>query len=241
MTPGFAKVIINAHNFTPAAWSPAVNGKTPVAAWCPSRDNAGNGTTTLTDFTGNSNGTLTNMDVATDWVSDTNAGGIRALDFGDTDDRVVATLLTALEAPYTISLWHNTRSFIASTMWFSSASQEFGINGSGQLILQRNGSYGQFANNGGSITYNVWQHAVVVMSAAKFVTYYRNGANTTTGNANMAALTVGFPVGVRIGSNGLSGRRFDGRLDDIRVFAEALNATDISNLYADGLGRGVSV
>ena len=44
----------------------AVNGKEPVAAWIPSLDTAGNGTTTLTDLVGSNNGTLTNMDAATD-------------------------------------------------------------------------------------------------------------------------------------------------------------------------------
>ena len=43
----------------------AVNGKEPVAAWIPSLDTAGNGTTTLTDLVGSNNGTLTNMDAAT--------------------------------------------------------------------------------------------------------------------------------------------------------------------------------
>lgn len=252
MTPGFAKprsalpwlpygecsrVIINPHNFTPAAVNYGVpSGAQPIAAWTPSRDTAGNGTTTVTDFMGSSPGTLTNMDAATDWVADTGSGGVRALDFADTDDRVLATLLASMPAPYTISLWHYTRSYIATTMWLSSASQEFGINGSGQLILQRNNSYGQFANNGGVITYNQWQHAAVVMSAAKSVAYYRNGINTTTGNANMAALAVDFPAAIRIGSNGLSGRRFDGRLDDIRIFGSALGSSDLAYLATS---RGV--
>ena len=44
--------------------------------WCPSLDDAGNGTTTLTDLSGNGNhGTLTNMDPATDWVADTRMAG----------------------------------------------------------------------------------------------------------------------------------------------------------------------
>lgn len=57
-----------------------------VAALCPSQDSAGDGTTTLTDFTEISDGVLTNMDAATDWVTD---DGKRCLDFDGTNDHVI--------------------------------------------------------------------------------------------------------------------------------------------------------
>jgi hypothetical protein len=57
-----------------------------VAALCPSQDTAGDGTTTLTDFTGVSSGILTNMDAATDWVTDDSK---RCLDFDGTNDHVI--------------------------------------------------------------------------------------------------------------------------------------------------------
>ena len=125
MTPGFAKsrkelfwlpypepdkVIINAHNFTPAIWSPAVNGKTPVSAWVPSRDTAGNSTTTLTDLSsGENNGTLTNMAVpANNWVADTDAGGVRALEFDGSNDYVALGSGAALSitGEMAISCWY---------------------------------------------------------------------------------------------------------------------------------------
>jgi len=57
--------------------------------WCPSLDTSGNGTTTLTDLSGNgNNGTLTNMDAATDWVADTDNGGVRALALSGTSQYV---------------------------------------------------------------------------------------------------------------------------------------------------------
>ena len=59
-----------------------------IAALCPSQDTAGDGTTTLTDFTGVSNGVLTSMDAATDWVTD---DGKRCLDFDGVNDYVVTT------------------------------------------------------------------------------------------------------------------------------------------------------
>jgi hypothetical protein len=57
-----------------------------IAALCPSKDTSGDGTTTLTDFTEVSDGTLTNMDAASDWVTD---DGKRALDFDGSNDYVI--------------------------------------------------------------------------------------------------------------------------------------------------------
>lgn len=57
-----------------------------VAALCPSEDGDNDGTTTVKDFSLVSNATLTNMDAATDWVTD---DGKRALDFDGSNDYVV--------------------------------------------------------------------------------------------------------------------------------------------------------
>jgi hypothetical protein len=97
MIPGFAKsrqelpwlpypesdkvFVINAHNFPSAGFSPAVNGKMPIVAWIPSRDDAGNGTTTLNDLGNNSvDGSFVGLPTSA-WVANTDAGGVRALDF----------------------------------------------------------------------------------------------------------------------------------------------------------------
>jgi hypothetical protein len=64
-----------------------------IAALCPSEDSVGDGTTTLTDFTGVSNGTLTNM-VVGDWVAD---DGKQCLDFDGSNDHVI-TVSTPISA-----------------------------------------------------------------------------------------------------------------------------------------------
>lgn len=93
----------------------AVNGKEPIAAWIPSLDDAGNGTTTLTDLVGDKNGTLTNFALTgstSNWVADTNAGGIRALDFDGTNDNVnigdnFNDVITGASAKWAVSAWVN--------------------------------------------------------------------------------------------------------------------------------------
>jgi hypothetical protein len=93
----------------------AVNGKEPIAAWIPSLDDAGNGTTTLTDLVGDKNGTLTNFALTgstSNWVADTNAGGIRALDFDGTNDNVnignnFNDVIAGASARWSVSAWVN--------------------------------------------------------------------------------------------------------------------------------------
>lgn len=80
-----------------------------VGWWCPSLDDAGNGTTILNDLTGNSNeGILTNMDPATDWVADTASGGVKALDFDGSNDHIIIgdvldSIFTGASAKFTVS------------------------------------------------------------------------------------------------------------------------------------------
>jgi hypothetical protein len=66
-----------------------------VAALCPSEDGDNDGTTTVKDFALVSNATLTNMDAATDWVTD---DGKRALDFDGTNDHAITTSTPAAGA-----------------------------------------------------------------------------------------------------------------------------------------------
>ena len=119
----------------------AVNGKEQIAAWIPSLDTAGNGTTTLTDLVGSNDGTLTNMDAA-DWVADTDAGGVRALDFDGTNDRVIGALgahQTALNSNvFSVSIWGFVRSFASfPVLWVV---QSVSNNDSGLVEINNTGT-----------------------------------------------------------------------------------------------------
>jgi hypothetical protein len=81
----------------------SVLGTAPVAAWCPSLDTAGNGTTTLTDLVGGSNGTLTNMVPASDWTDD--GSGLWSLDFDGSNDYVALSSGVALGTLHSVSEW----------------------------------------------------------------------------------------------------------------------------------------
>ena len=258
MTPGFAKtraelpwlpygecsrVIINAHNFPSSAWTPAVNGKNPVAAWVPSRDTAGNGTTTLTDFIGSRNGTLTNMDAATDWVADTGSGGVRAIDFDGVNDFVTASpvwsppasaswsfwlKMTETPANFKIVLWGSTRpgdawNFGWGFYWTSSTALKF-----------FRGSYVTAGVSATIATPSNWNH-VVITSSNTVLTSYLNGSQVSTGTVG----AINSSPSLIFGEGNSATYNSAVRLDDIRFFESELNSSDVSDLYGSGSGRGV--
>jgi hypothetical protein len=216
-------VIINAHNFTPL-WTPAVNGKMPVAAWVPSRDTAGNGTTTLTDLVGSNNGTLTNMDAATDWVSDTGAGGVRALDFDGTNDYVLLSSTAALGSTYSLAFWCRPAGY-GRVLIGGDSINSYGFYLESTLCYHRvaNGTFG--SRNYGGLTLNTWTHFMLSRSGGT-VTVYKNGlsvgAMAATFNAVFSCATLGCQSDLSF--------FFSGRLDDIRFFTTALDASDAAYL-----------
>ena len=233
----------------------AVNGKEPVAAWIPSLDTAGNGTTTLTDLVGSADGTLTNMDAATDWVADTDAGGVRALDFDGSNDYVnFGQVLTDLHAAdFTFSAWCNsagssTNKTIFSTSnagsgWFirrndSSAADSLG------LTVYHSATTAQYTSGNAAFTLGVWHHIAVVWGAtSKTAKLYIDGAETESYAESIAG--VGSPVtdagkDKELARLNTTGQRYDGFIDDVRIFAETLDSADVAYLYNSGTGRGIT-
>jgi hypothetical protein len=219
----------------------AVNGKEPVAAWIPSLDTAGNGTTTLTDLVSSNNGTLTNMDPATAWVSDTGAGGVRALDFDGTND-YTATALPVSAYPYTFAGWARTRATSNQAIYNLGGSSTFNYAGVGvnnrQVFVYINGSNAGNVNvfDPSQQTLNVWFQFVAVFASATSRILYVNGSSVATNSTSRTPVSL---VSSTIGAfNPPPVSNFNGRLDDIRIFNQALNASDVSYLYNSGNGRG---
>ena len=252
MTPGFAKprpelpwlpygvcnrVIINAHNFTPA--DPyAVNGKSPLGVWCPSRDDSGNGTTTVHDLKGTSNGTMNGSAPAIGWVADTQAGGVRAVYF---DAAFAAGVFKSVEVPAFAS---------GTTSWSIAYWSKITITGFPVMVSFNSGSvYFHVPYNSSetfynsrptqrpsiSVTANTWFH-VGLVETGSVGKLYLNGsyvADFTGGSAgsiNSRTMSIGRSDP---GNGGVTGR-----FDDLRVFGQVLDATDFSYLYNSGSGRG---
>jgi len=227
----------------------AVNGKEPIAAWIPSLDSAGNGTTTLTDLVGSNNGTLTNMDAATDWVADTNAGGVRALDFDGTNDEVLFPSAFST-MPFSVSLWAKSRVNNVNQSIFGLGSsttiqQFFVVSFRGDLsgdpiTAHMRGSSGlstSFATGSGFVV-NQWHHVVATFSST---TYRQVFVDSIAGTANTDLHTVEPINRMSLGSlpRTTSIVFANALIDDVRLFDQELDASDIQYLYAGGLGRGI--
>lgn len=228
----------------------SINGKEPINAWIPSLDTAGNGTTTLNDLVGSKNGTLNNMDPVTDWVADTGSGGVRALDFDATDDYVqIADTAQWHQSDFTISAW----AFFAGAgevnygtvlsrdnggvNWFFLSRDALSF--SGKLSANfYDGVNNPRVISAAAISLSAWTHIGCTVSGNTCTLYL---AGVSVGSGSIATWTRPAINNQQLGRwNIAGGRTMDGRLDDIRLWNQALNATDVSALFTNGRG-GVAV
>lgn len=209
--------------------------------WCPSLDTAGNGTTTLTDLSGNgNNGTLTNMDAATDWVADTASGGVRALDFAAGSEYVrINNAETGTNLATSLSIWVYFRSVSLNSVaiW----SQLRGVNegwyvtfdaASGNKFLFTDGV--NVANNigisGAEVpALNQWSHIAFCVDASKNWVYYLNGFAVKSG-------TFGADI-VRNISTIYLGRRtntVNALIDGTALYNRQLTSSEVAQIYNGG-------
>jgi hypothetical protein len=234
----------------------AVNGKEPIYAWIPSLDTAGNGTTTLSDLVSNRPGTLTNMDAATDWVADTDAGGVRALDFDGVNDFVGTAGNLTIGTICAVSFWMKVPDF-STTAIILELSDNY--NTTSGFLIRTGGNQVVFTYThtpsidttfyvGGTIpgqSVNVWNHYVFVMergtpSMANLRAFVNGAAATVTQNILTAtANTASFSVQpLRMMARFGAAFPRSGRLDDMRMFGQDLVLADAQYLYKNGDGRG---
>lgn len=217
--------------------------------WCPSLDDSGNGTTTLNDLSGNGrSGTLTNMDAATDWVADTNAGGIRALDFDGTNDRVTSATI-ANQSALTVTAWVNTSTATRSgifTIGAAGAGVYIDVLSTGALrcaIETTAGASFIFRDSSSIVSGQGWRH-VAMTATTTAVNVFVSGANVTTGGSASGTITQIALGTVNAARGFLSpyGGFLSGRLDDMRVFARVLSNQEIADLaIRRGYERPISI
>jgi hypothetical protein len=220
-----------------------INGKIPVAAWVPSLDTDGDGTTTLTDLRGSQDGTLTNMDAATDWVADTGAGGTTALDLDGTNDGIALPTLQ-ISSGWSVSIWFKFDSLSGLTFSFAMKDpQRVYLGQSSGRAYIRVGSDSGDIGAAATLTIGQWHHLVVAI-ATDGLSYsgWCDGTNFGT-----RSTTMGTPgamgIGAFFGSVGSPDSAYaDGRFDDLRIFRKSpLVDADVTALWASGSGRGRQV
>jgi len=226
-----------------------------VGHWEPSIDDAGNGTTTLTDETGSNNGTLTNMDAGADWVTDTGVGGVRAIDFNETDSLVEIGDADAFtfgdgssDNPFSISMWVYARSTTSGYLiskWDSTNGREYFVGfSSGQLLFRiYDHSNGKFIGRGyASFPSDVWVHVCACYTGSGSeagVAIYINGiagSNSSSDAASYVAMENGTAT-LCIGNRENEGAPLDGLVDSVRLYSTALSADERFILGASRPGR----
>jgi len=201
-----------------------------VGAWCPALGPSG---LTLRDNSGYGNhGTLTNMDPPTDWVV---SGGKYALDFDNSDDRVVIPdSVKDLTADMTVSAWAKSPTPAASNdnhmFGFYGTTSPFsgwGFNFGNSLGTRRGLRFYDgiaWRNSSADVwSENTWTHAAATIVGTS-LTFFINGAiagTATVSNANRT-WTGRKDIGGAGGTN-----LFSGTLDSLAIYERALSASEI--------------
>lgn len=221
-----------------------VNGKTPTAAWIPSLDTAGNGTTTLTDLVGTRHGTLTNFALSgstSNWVAENNSGGAYALALDGLNDFVVAgnPLVTSAGS---VSLWLNATSLATGANVFAFSH----INSGNRVYINPNNIAGRvntigMGNTQGLITspmsLNTW-YCITLSYNGSTASMFVNGVQvgSATAYTGLTAMAATINLG-RVNAGGGVGY-FNGLIDDVRTFNVATDLADHQYLYNANTGRG---
>lgn len=203
-----------------------------VGWWCPSLDDSGNGTTTLNDLVGTKPGTLTNFALTgstSNWVADTDFGGVRAIDSDGINDTVRFPQFPALgTGDYTLSLWCKCSSTafrcicgsLNAGPWYL-ATGEAGFAGKLQF------SDGTMFRTTGTWTNGAWRH-LAVRRLSGSVSLWIDGVIDSTPAASTANMT---NVETRLCGITL-GDAFNitARHDDFRAFSRGLSGSEILTL-----------
>ena len=218
-----------------------------LAAYYPM--NYGSGTTITDNSSNSNNGTMTNMDGSSDWVSNALFGQNYALDFDGSNDYIIVSDDNSLDNDnyITISMWINAETITNKDCLIS---KDHSTEQSGNYALRFNSSnqlkwyvWGGDADNGSTnsasaISTNVWTHVAVTFDNSTNTTkFYINGSLDNTSTSITKDL-VANSSDLHIGWDGQNSRYFDGKVDEVRIWSDIRTQTEIQdNLYKELMGN----
>ena len=197
----------------------------------------GSGTTAVDSSSYSNNGTLTNMDPGTDWITGVFGG---ALDFDGVDDYVdlgvPASTGLDVSGAFTVALWAKPRGFNSSWNYLMrhKSKFEFGfydtVNAEKPEFKLKNDSGDRFSVRGSELTVGHWYHIVGVRDGS-FMGIYVNGVlvdsrNDFAGNLTSNAEFLG--IGGEDGDDS-----FNGAIDDVRIYNHALTQEEIAAIIPE--------
>lgn len=230
----------------------AVNGKEPIVAWIPSRDDAGNGTATLSALVGTVTGTLTSMDPATDWVADTGAGGIRRIDQDGSNDYIISSAEIAVQQR-TMNIWVYLTALPGSNVHVCGR-----VNGLDSLIVEGNivvtpgGKVYGYCFDSAQRSTSTTDPTTISINAWTMLSLTLDGTNAKawingTEVGSVACATPDFSSvytapNLMIGGQSaiaLAGAFGAFRWDHFLMWDQALDSSDLAYLWNGGNGRGL--
>jgi hypothetical protein len=207
-----------------------------IGWWSASLDSGARGTLVATDLSSNTNnGTLTNMDGATDWPADTGNGGTHAWDFDGVNDHIAisASMVPTGSAAKSVSLWFKTSTTVSTRQWLFYSGTE---TTRGRFSIELESSKITFNTEGdafyhdATISSDTWYHVVLIYQAGTTTAVmYVNGVRQSF--TIPAVLATGTTTTTRIGSFNGSLFMLQGRMDDVRVISRAINENEVYYLY----------
>ena len=190
------------------------------------------GGTNVVDLSGKGNdGTMTLMDPSTDWVDGKVGSG--ALDFDGSDDYVDMGSQPNLRfnnGNFTIAGWVKP-DVITGT---NTLTANYVDTNKGYFFGIYNSKLGYYSNAWKSanttLSSGIWYHTAITIDSSGNYIMYLNGVSDGSGASN---LPVTGEDTFKIGAYGLNGGlgRFNGLIDDIRVYNRILSAEEIQRLY----------
>ncbi|MFW0837851.1 MAG: DUF2341 domain-containing protein [Candidatus Komeilibacteria bacterium] len=225
---------------TPAQIAYDYNGGKPIGWW---KFDDGEGIT-ANDASGNgNNGTLTNMDPATDWLESSNCQFNGCLDFDGTDDRIIINESSVLKLTKAVSIavWVKPSAMGVNHWGLVSQGDAFGESYSLYIRYNTNNMIRMVINNNGSTAGNLdigqWNHIVGTFDVTDGIKLYKNGEliTTTAYSSDIVPVAEGLYIGWQ---SGLSGSDyFQGNMDDVRIYNYALTADQVKEVMNYGLIR----
>jgi len=184
---------------------------------------------TVKDSSGNNNdGTITGAE----WTDDIPSGDGYALDFDGSAQHRIEMSLIRFEAneEFTVTYWIMHTSYNSMGVLNHSVSYNNGRIGHQSASRISFWSPNVNINLSESFSPNIWQHFVLTRDGSGSVRVYRNGNLVGTGTYT------GAQQWNRIAAKpaNSSWAWFTGKVDDVRIYEEALTSAQIKKLYAEG-------
>lgn len=174
-------------------------------------------------------------------LTESRFGTQTALIFDGTDDAVVVPDDESLNftGPYTLSAWVNINDLSGSqehfiiSKYYYSGKQGYGmmITAAGRLHLDFNGSEGRF-NTGVDIPENQWRHIAAVYDGTMLKCYVDGVFEAETERSGLKISDNPLTIG-RASDNTSSNFRFSGKIDDVRLYNQALEPSEVQSLFEE--------